>query len=197
MQWTDWAVRLSEGDNSGQETLALTSCLGDPAGGALTPDPHGAVFSARQDLGLAFPHAHAVHVVRVTLQDRLNTCATCASRRACNRRRRARGRGTDLERSVLQVQDVDVVVSRPHDEAVVLGNHRGQRSPRSKPTQPPQNDTHSGVEDHGVDLRDLQAGPETGPSQRPGPGGSGVCRGSPVVGPLRPRRLDVLQKKPE
>lgn len=147
---------------------SLTSCLKEnPLQTSLTPDSHGAVFSSRQDLGLTFPHADTVHVVGVTLQNRLKTHA----------------RRQEVTTSLLQMADrpsepvptLNIPCSRSRTWMLLspaptmrllscpttetTGHHAGNKTTNLK------NYTHSGVEDHRVDLWDLQAGSETGSNQ--------------------------------
>lgn len=86
-------------------------------------------------------------------------------------------RRTDLEDAVFQVQDVDVVVSRTGNQTVVLSPQRDRRSHDAGSQLGQEQQTHLGVEDHGVDLRDLQAGSERGSGQRHG-SRAGRSRGS-------------------
>ena len=65
---------------------------------------------------------------------------------------------TDLEDSVFQVQDVDVVVSSSDHETIILKDEEDRKSVShvQRPFEPADGGvTHSGVDDHCVDLWDL------------------------------------------
>lgn len=68
-----------------------------------------------------------MHVVRVTLQHRLDTCAESGPVWTSPGAGRLTLQTTNLEDSVFQVQDVDVVVSRADNQTVVL-SQRDHRS---------------------------------------------------------------------
>lgn len=67
-----------------------------------------------------------------------------------------------LEGTVLQVQDVDVVVPRSDRQAVVLETHRHHYQQKGTPSQRSEVRvcSHSRIDGHGVDLWNLQTGPK-------------------------------------
>lgn len=85
----------------------------------LTPHPDGAILAARQNLTFPLPHTQTVDVVRVSPEDGLGA-ETDKRQHWAPTSDVATPPRAHLEDAVLQVQDVNVVVTAAKHHAVVL-----------------------------------------------------------------------------